>query len=603
MAVIAMTIATAAPASATSYSVRESSFPFGVVPVSGLNEVAAVSAGGVCFSDYPELDCPTNFSLALLSNGTVMAWGSNEQGELGTGGTAGSEIPVPVKGLSGVTAIAAGWDHSLALLSNGTVKAWGNNEAGELGTGGTTGSDVPVTVSGLSGVTAVAAGDRDSFALLSNGTVMAWGSNEFGKLGTGESSDVPVAVKGVSGVTAIAAGEYFAVALLSNGKVVDWGYGANGELGDLSELSGVTAISSGNYHTLALLSNGNVMAWGNNGAGQLGAGPLYKGRGPVMVSELSGAVAVAGGPYDSLALLSDGSVLGWGFGHDLPSALSAFSGAKGIAAGGVHRLAYGPFATVASVTPSAGPTAGGTPVGISGTDLGGATAVTFGSTNAASFTVNSETSITAVSPAQTAGAVDVTVTTPVDTSLPVSADRFSYVPPPVVGKVSPTNGSVVGGTAVTITGKNLTGTTAVNFGSTSAASFTVKSATSITAVSPAETEGRVDVTVTTTSGGTSAVSSKDRFLFVPTVTNVSPNTGSKAGGTSVTITGTGFALGKTATKVKFGTTVSKSVNCTSTTECTLVSPAHAVGTVDVKATVNNKLSSPKNAPADQFTYN
>jgi hypothetical protein len=70
----------------------------------------------------------------------------------------------------------------------------------------------------------------------------------------------------------------------------------------------------------------------------------------------------------------------------------------------------------------------------------------------------------------------------------------------------------------------------------------------------------------------------------------------------VTVTGTGFALGTTATKVKFGTTTSKSVNCTSTTECTVMTPAHKAGTVDVKATVS-KLSSPTNPPADEFTYN
>lgn len=70
----------------------------------------------------------------------------------------------------------------------------------------------------------------------------------------------------------------------------------------------------------------------------------------------------------------------------------------------------------------------------------------------------------------------------------------------------------------------------------------------------------------------------------------------------MTVTGTGFALGSTATIIKFGMTKAKPVNCTSTTECIVTAPAHAAGTVDVKATVN-KVSSAKNAPADQFTYN
>jgi hypothetical protein len=183
----------------------------------------------------------------------------------------------------------------------------------------------------------------------------------------------------------------------------------------------------------------------------------------------------------------------------------------------------------------------------------------------------------------------------------VTAYQIAQLTPPTVTKVKPNTGPVAGGTALTITGTNLTGATAVKFGSTNATSFTVKSATSITAVSPAEAAGTVDVAVTTPRG-TSAVSSSDHFKFTPTVTRLSPKTGSKAGGTSVTVSGTGFALGKTATIFKFGTTKARSVNCSSTTKCTVVSPAHAVGTVDVKATVN-KVSSVKTVPADQFTFN
>jgi outer membrane protein assembly factor BamB len=182
----------------------------------------------------------------------------------------------------------------------------------------------------------------------------------------------------------------------------------------------------------------------------------------------------------------------------------------------------------------------------------------------------------------------------------VTAYQIAQLALPTVTKLKPNTGPVAGGTTVTITGANFAGATAVKFGSTSAGKFTVESGTSINAVSPAETAGAVDVTVTT-AGGTSAISSKDHFKFAPTVTGLSPNTGSKAGGTSVAIRGAGFARGKTATIFKFGSTKATSVNCTSTTTCTVVSPTHAVGTVDVKAIVN-KVSSVKNAPADQFSF-
>ncbi len=114
--------------------------------------------------------------------------------------------------------------------------------------------------------------------------------------------------------------------------------------------------------------------------------------------------------------------------------------------------------SVSSISPSAGPVAGGTSVTISGNAFTGATGVSFGSTAAASFTVNSDGSITAVSPAGTPGSrVDVTVTGPGGTSNTVSADQFTYGPQ--VTNVAPATGSTNGGTTVNITGSGFTGAT------------------------------------------------------------------------------------------------------------------------------------------------
>jgi IPT/TIG domain/Protein of unknown function (DUF642) len=172
---------------------------------------------------------------------------------------------------------------------------------------------------------------------------------------------------------------------------------------------------------------------------------------------------------------------------------------------------------------------------------------------------------------------------------------------PTITKLSAIKGPAAGGTSVTITGTNFTGANAVQFDSISATSFKVKSATSIIAVSPAETAKAVDVTVTTPNG-TSAIPSLDHFKFgPPTVTNLSPNSGSSAGRTTVTVTGTGFGLGTEATAFMFGTTDATTVSCTSITTCSVVVPSHAAGPVDVKAIVSG-MSSPKTL-SDQFTYN
>lgn len=604
--------------------------------ISGLNEVAAVSG-----------------SVALLADSKVLAWGPNDLGQLGDGTTTGpetcangggpcSKTPVAVSGLSGVVAIAASPQHRLALLSDGTVMAWGANGNGQLGDGSTENRDTPVAVSGLSDVTAIAASGRHSLALLGNGTVMAWGDNVEGDLGDGTTvqSDVPVAVAGLTAVTAIAAGDEHNLALLGSGTLMAWGRNQEGELGNgthntsyvpvpVSELTGVTAIAAGVFHDLALLSTGTVMSWGANGLGQLGNGSTTFSTVPVAVSGISGVTAVSAGGSNSMALLAGGSVMAWGGNPSgelgdgtttgpehcatyacstTPVHVCGLSEATGISATGGSNFAYGPPSlepapSITAISPSTGLRAGGTSVNITGTGFTDeCMAVNFGRGygGTATFTVNSSTSITATSPGGT-GVADVTAVNAAGISPATAADQFTFVPPPpTITKRSPTGGLATGGTTVTLTGANFLEVTAVKFGTTAAASFHVNSPTSITAVSPAEPAGAVDMTVTTT-GGTSSLSKADRFTFKPTVTGVSPNNGSSAGGTAVTIAGTGFALGTSATKVKFGATYSKSVNCTSSTTCNVVTPAHAAGIIDVVVVVNKVVST--KGPGDRFTYN
>ncbi|NEX95015.1 IPT/TIG domain-containing protein, partial [Caulobacter sp. 17J65-9] len=235
--------------------------------------------------------------------------------------------------------------------------------------------------------------------------------------------------------------------------------------------------------------------------------------------------------------------------------------------------------TVTSISPTAGPTAGGTTVVITGTGFAaapGTGAVKFGATNA-TYTINSNTQITATSPAKSAGTYDITVATPGGTSATSAADQFTYVAAPTVTGITPPVGPRSGGSTVTLTGTNLSGATAVTFGGTAASGFTVVSGTQITATAPSGT-GTVDIRVTT-SGGTSAISAADQFTYVPTpvLSGVSPNTGPTSGGDTVVITGSGLTM--TGMVTFDGTTASFTVN--SDTQITVTTPAHAAGAVDV----------------------
>ncbi len=219
-------------------------------------------------------------------------------------------------------------------------------------------------------------------------------------------------------------------------------------------------------------------------------------------------------------------------------------------ASAVQSNAYFAAPTVTRVSPSSGPAGGGTSVTITGTNLAGASAVSFGTTAASSFTVDTATQITATSPAGS-GTVDVTVTTPAGTSEVSASDQFTYQAPPppppsppTVTGINPPTGPAVGGTSVAITGTNFTGATAVSFGN-AAATFTVNSATQITATSPPGS-GTVDVTVTTP-GGTSATGPADQFAYVALAPVVFTPTAAVPSSSTATFSGSVNPLGLATT--------------------------------------------------------
>jgi alpha-tubulin suppressor-like RCC1 family protein len=126
------------------------------------------------------------FSCALLATGAVHCWGDDEYGQLGPAGGPGtpSATPVAVSGISDARAIAAGDEHTCVATQRGTVVCWGSDEDGRLGGASLDGGTVEVF--GLSGpADQVGAGKRHSCAMLGDAAPMCWGSNERGQLGSG----------------------------------------------------------------------------------------------------------------------------------------------------------------------------------------------------------------------------------------------------------------------------------------------------------------------------------------------------------------------------------------------------------------------------------
>ena len=252
---------------------------------------------------------------ALTAAGGVKCWGYNYFGQLGNSSNADSGQPVDVTGLaSGVTALAAGYEHTCALVSGG-VQCWGLNYTNK-----------PAAVPGLtSGVTALVSGSSHLCAIR-NGAMVCWGDNQAGQLGNGTLIDsaAPVAVTGLAGtVTAIGAGG--GTCAVAGGQLYCWGGDDNGQLGRgtmtrtsvpwvLNDLASqtITSIKSGSLHTCALTSAGRVLCWGMNMHGELGDGkgevvPFFSSL-PVQVSGItSGASVIGGGETYSCAVVNGGA--------------------------------------------------------------------------------------------------------------------------------------------------------------------------------------------------------------------------------------------------------------------------------------------------------
>jgi alpha-tubulin suppressor-like RCC1 family protein len=202
-----------------------------------------------------------DFTVAIAPDGSVQSWGGNDLGELGDGTTDSSLTPVAVSGLGAASTIsaAAGTSHALALRSDGTVVAWGANDFGQLGDGTTTSSSTPVVVAGLPRVVAIAAGSVSSYALAEDGTVWTWGANGSGQLGDGTYTerDTPADIDGIGRVVAIAAGPFHAAAVTETGTVLTWGYNGQGQLGD-----GTTRDNANTPVEVPLLQNARTVAAG-----------------------------------------------------------------------------------------------------------------------------------------------------------------------------------------------------------------------------------------------------------------------------------------------------------------------------------------------------
>ncbi|HEY1049648.1 MAG TPA: cadherin-like beta sandwich domain-containing protein, partial [Prosthecobacter sp.] len=271
----------------------------------------------------------SNHSMLLRPDGSLWAFGANGSGQLGLGAADSSPHPFPVKTGVGSTwrHLSVGVNYVLAIRSDGTLWACGTNTNGVLGDGTTTSRAAWTQVGTASDWAVVAAGSGHSLAVKQNGTLWAWGANANSQLGDGTTT--PRNVPGQVGVdtdwsAAFAGGNGFTIAQKRNGTL--WGCGTNsgGQLGDGSSTLRSTLVQVGNgsnewvriavgtNHGVGIRANGTLWVWGTNSSSQLGDGTSTQRNTPVQNGALTTWKSVAASGVFTAATRTDGTLWAWG---------------------------------------------------------------------------------------------------------------------------------------------------------------------------------------------------------------------------------------------------------------------------------------------------
>ncbi|WP_016758329.1 RCC1 domain-containing protein [Leptospira weilii] len=293
-----------------------------------------------------------NNSMAIAKNGRVYTWGNNAKGQLGIGNnntnpanprTAGNrQPPTLVPGIDDAVMGAYGFNHALILKSDGTIVAFGQNNVGQLGNGANdlnadSFSMNPVAVVGLRDVIQVIAGSEHSAALTENGEVYVWGRNQYGNLGNGRLSaantaqSTPVKVEGLPEIKQIANGRDHILALASDGRIYSWGLNASGQLGiggngspnptpiptQVLNILNASSVWAGGTQSFSILKSGEVKGWGANGntanlaIGETNTQKVYEPNKAVV--GIDDVIHFGCGATHNFVLLGNGEIYGWGW--------------------------------------------------------------------------------------------------------------------------------------------------------------------------------------------------------------------------------------------------------------------------------------------------
>ena len=242
-------------------------------------------------SDWLKVSAEIYSVHAIKNNGTLWAWGVNNNGQLGDSTYSDSYIPIQIGTDTDWANLSSSFNHTIALKSDGTLWAWGKNYHGVLGlTGIAVEENVlsPTQIGNDSNWEQIATNMFTTFALKTDGTIWSWGLIDATDI------MVPNQIGNESDWNQITMGMNHYVALKTDGTLWTWGKNDYGQLGDGTYIANTvpnqlgtdtwSMISAGGYYSLAVKSDGTLWSWGSNAYGQLGDGTTVDKNTPLLIN-------------------------------------------------------------------------------------------------------------------------------------------------------------------------------------------------------------------------------------------------------------------------------------------------------------------------------
>ena len=303
-------------------------------------------------------------SFAIRDDGSLWSWGRNIYGVTGLGTTTGNTYtPTRVGTDNDWIFVSAGGLHTLGIRADGSLWAWGLNEDGRTGLGIDTGNTlIPTRVGTDNNWVSVSAGSFHSHGIRADGSLWAWGWNSGGRTGLGidtlTGTLTPTRVGTANNWVSVSAGCSHSLAIRDDDSLWTWGLNALGGTG-LDTGTALTptrvgieynwiSVSAGFGHSHGIRADGSLWAWGSNWEGVTGLGTTTGNTYiPTRVGIANNWAYVAAGLHHSIGIRADGSLWAWGFNYQeeigqvawiTPTRVGTANNWVFASAGGLHSL-------------------------------------------------------------------------------------------------------------------------------------------------------------------------------------------------------------------------------------------------------------------------